>query len=127
MRLELTQPCALCELDIAQLIAYVLPRKSIEPPPRFPAVRRDLALVLDREFPVGSVVRTVAQVESPLLEGVELFDVYEGEPIASGKKSVALALNYRAKDRTLTDEEVNRAHAALVAEVTARLGAELRQ
>ncbi len=127
MRLELTQPSALCELDIAQLIAYVLPRQSIEPPPRFPAVRRDLALVLDREFPVGSVVRTVAQVESPLLEGVELFNVYEGEPIASGKKSVALALNYRAKDRTLTDEEVNRAHAALVAEVTARLGAELRQ
>jgi len=127
MRLELTQPCALCELDIAQLIAYVLPRQSIEPPPRFPAVRRDLALVLDREFPVGSVVRTVAQVESPLLEGVELFDVYEGEPIASGKKSVALALNYRAKDRTLTDEEVNQAHAALIAEVTARLGAELRQ
>ncbi len=127
MRLELTQPCALCELDIAQLIAYVLPRKSIEPPPRFPAVGRDLALVVDRDFPAGSVVRTVAQVESPLLEGVELFDVYEGEPIASGKKSVALALSYRARDRTLTDEEVNRAHAALVAEVTARLGAELRQ
>ncbi len=113
MRLELTEPCALCELDITELIAYVLPRQSIEPPPRFPAVRRDLALVIDREFPVGSVVRTVAQVESPLLEDVELFDVYEGEPIATGKKSVALALNYRAKDRTLTDEEVNRAHAAL--------------
>jgi len=58
---------------------------------------------------------------------VELFDVYEGEPIATGKKSVALALSYRARDRTLTDEEVNRAHAALVAEVTARLGVELRQ
>jgi phenylalanyl-tRNA synthetase beta chain len=126
-RLELTEPCALCELDITELIAYVLPRRSIEPPPRFPAVRRDLAVVIDREFPAGSVMQTVAQVESPLLEDVELFDVYEGEPIATGKKSVALALSYRARDRTLTDEEVNRAHAALVAEVLARLGAELRQ
>ncbi len=127
MRLELDLPCVLCELDIKGLIAYVLPRQSIEPPARFPAVRRDLALVVDREFPAGSVVRAVAQVESPLLEDVELFDVYEGEPIATGKKSVALALSYRARDRTLTDEEVNRAHAALVAEVTARLGVELRQ
>ncbi len=127
MRLALAEACALCELDISKIIAYVPTRKSIEPPPRFPAVRRDLAVVVDREFPAGNVMRTVAGMETPLLESVELFDVYEGESIAPGKKSVALALSYRARDRTLTDEEVNRAHAALVAAVLARLGAELRQ
>jgi phenylalanyl-tRNA synthetase beta chain len=126
MRLELTEPCALCELDIGTLIAYGSRRKSIEPPPRYPAIRRDLALVLDRDFPAESVVRTVAQIESPWLEGAELFDVYEGESVGAGKKSVAFALSYRAKDRTLTDEEVNRAHAALVTQALSRLGAELR-
>jgi phenylalanyl-tRNA synthetase beta chain len=83
--------------------------------------------VIDRECPADSVVRTVGQIGSSLLESVELFDVYEGEPIQEGKKSVALALSYRARDRTLTDEEVNRVHAALVAQALTRLGAELRQ
>lgn len=127
MRLELNGPCATFELDIKHLIAYGLPAKSIEPPPRFPAVRRDLALVLDREFPAGGVVATVKQIGPPILERVELFNVYVGEPIAAGKKSLALALSYRAKDRTLTDEEVNRAHAELVGLALARLGAQLRQ
>jgi phenylalanyl-tRNA synthetase beta chain len=58
---------------------------------------------------------------------VTVFDVYEGASIVSGKKSVALALTYRGKDRTLTDEEVNRVHAALIEKVCTRLGAELRQ
>ena len=101
--------------------------ESIEAPPRFPAVRRDLALVIDREFPAAAVVKTVRELGSDLLEDVAVFDVYEGQSVASGKKSVALALTYRARDRTLTDEEVNRVHAALVEAARMRLGAELRQ
>jgi phenylalanyl-tRNA synthetase beta chain len=99
----------------------------IEAPPRFPAVRRDLALVIDREFPADAVVRTVRKLGDEMLEDVAVFDVYEGQSVASGKKSVAMALTYRAKDRTLTDEEVNRVHAALVEAARTRLGAELRQ
>ena len=62
-----------------------------------------------------------------MLESVEVFDVYEGESIAPGKKSMALACRYRGKDRTLTDEEVNRTHAELTERVRMQLGAELRQ
>jgi len=128
LRLELDEACALCELDLAKLISYgFTPRKPIEPPPRFPSVRRDLALVIDRDFPADKIVRTIRHVASSLLEAVEVFDVYEGGTIPDGKKSVALALRFRAKDRTLRDEEVNRAHALVVAELRARLGAELRQ
>ena len=87
MRLELTQPCALCELDIAQLIAYVLPRQSIEPPPRFPAVRRDLALVLDREFPVGSVVRTVAQLSRRCLRVWSCLTSTRGSRSRAGRRA----------------------------------------
>jgi phenylalanyl-tRNA synthetase beta chain len=56
-----------------------------------------------------------------------VFDVYEGTAVGAGRKSVALACRYRGKDRTLTDEEVNRVHAVLVEQARTRLGAELRQ
>ena len=83
-------------------------------PPRFPAVRRDLALVVDRDISAARVIAAIRESASPLLEGVEVFDVYEGGSIAPGKKSMALACRYRGKDRTLTDEEVNRAHGELI-------------
>ena len=128
MERDLSEPCVVCELDLEKLQAYGFsPRRTIEAPPRFPSVRRDLALVLDRAVPAATAVATVRELGSDLLEDVTVFDVYEGQSVASGKKSVALALTYRAKDRTLTDEEVNRIHAALVEAARARLGAELRQ
>ncbi|MGA9742094.1 phenylalanine--tRNA ligase subunit beta, partial [Candidatus Binatus sp.] len=128
MRLDLNDPCAVYELDMSSLIAYGFsPRKTFQPPPKYPAIRRDLALVLDRNFPVDMVVKTIRECGASLLESVEVFDVYEGTAVAAGKKSVALACRYRAKDRTLTDEEVNRIHAVLVEQARTRLGAELRQ
>ena len=128
MRLDLNDPCAVYELDMSSLIAYGFsPRKTFQPPPKYPAIRRDLALVLDRNFPVDMVVKTIRECGASLLESVEVFDVYEGPAVAAGKKSVALACRYRAKDRTLTDEEVNRIHAVLVEQARTRLGAELRQ
>jgi len=128
MERDLSQTCVVCELDLEKLRAYGFsPRATIEAPPRFPAVRRDLALVLDRGFPAASAVAAIRELGSDLLEDVVVFDVYEGQSIASGKKSVAMALTYRARDRTLTDEEVNRVHAALIEAARARLGAELRQ
>ena len=128
LRLELTGPCVLFELDMRQLIAYGLaPRPKVAPPPRFPAVRRDLALVIDHDFPANKVSEVLRGLDSDLLESVELFDVYAGGSLPAGKKSVAVACRYRGKDRTLTDDEVNRAHAALVERATRQLGAELRQ
>ncbi|MGA7870788.1 MAG: phenylalanine--tRNA ligase subunit beta, partial [Candidatus Binatus sp.] len=128
MRLDLNEPCAVYELDLSSLIAYGFsPRKTFQPPPKFPAIRRDLALVLDRNFPADMVVKTIRECGASLLESVEVFDVYEGTAVAAGKKSVALACRYRAKDRTLTDEEVNRIHAVLIEQARMRLGAELRQ
>jgi phenylalanyl-tRNA synthetase beta chain len=128
IRLELNSPCALTELDLVHLIAYGFPsRQEIASPPRFPAIRRDLALVVDRDLAAARVIAAIRESASPLLESVEVFDVYEGGSIAPGKKSMALACRYRGKDRTLTDEEVNRAHGELIEGARGRLGAELRQ
>ncbi|HEY2523808.1 MAG TPA: phenylalanine--tRNA ligase subunit beta [Candidatus Binataceae bacterium] len=128
MRIELGSPCVLTELDLGHLIAYgFLPRQEVTAPPRYPAIRRDLALVVDRGIPAARVIAAIRESAPPLLESVEVFDVYEGESIAPGKKSMALACRYRGKDRTLTDEEVNRAHGDLTEGARRRLGAELRQ
>lgn len=127
LRLQLSNQCAFFELDFAYLITYRPPHTAAAAPPRFPAVRRDVALVLDRDVPAKSALKTIARIDAPLLESVELFDAYEGGSVPAGKKSLALACRYRAKDRTLTDEEVNRAHARVVDLTLASLGAELRK
>jgi phenylalanyl-tRNA synthetase beta chain len=127
LRLELSNPSVLFEVDLRQFIACgSISRQVIKAPPKYPAIRRDLALVLDQDIPANTVVQTLTSIESPLLESVELFDVYEGSQVPQGKKSVALACRYRGNDRTLTDEEVNRAHMALVERANALLGAVLR-
>jgi phenylalanyl-tRNA synthetase beta chain len=128
IRVEVSSPCVLSELDLVHLIAYgFLPRQEVIAPPRYPAVRRDLALVVDRDVSAARVIAAIRESAQPLLESVEVFDVYEGGTIAPGKKSMALACRYRGKDRTLTDEEVNRTHGELIERVRRGLGAELRQ
>ena len=84
-------------------------------------------MVVDRDVSAARVIAAIRESAPPLLESVEVFDVYEGGTIAPGKKSMALACRYRGKDRTLTDEEVNRTHGELIERVRRGLGAELRQ
>jgi phenylalanyl-tRNA synthetase beta chain len=126
-RLEFNRTCALFELDFAALANYRRPPRTIQPPPRFPAVRRDLAIVLDHQTPAAEVLGAVARANQPWLESAEIFDVYTGEGVAADKKSVALSMRYRSPERTLTDEEVNRAHQELVATVLPQLNAQMRQ
>ena len=94
------------------------------PIPRFPAVLRDLAVVVDDRTPAAAV-EAVVRAE-PLVESVTLFDVYRGAPLPAGKKNLALAISYRAADRTLTDAEADAAHARIVKRLGESLGAELR-
>ncbi len=92
--------------------------------PRFPAVLRDLAVVVANEVEARSVLDGVRA--EPLVEDVTLFDVYKGAPIPDGKKNLAMAIRYRAADRTLTDSEADGAHARIVERLKGELGAELR-
>jgi len=92
--------------------------------PRFPAVLRDLAVVVADGVQAEAVLAVVR--EDPLVEDATLFDVYRGAPIPAGKKNLALAIRYRAPDRTLTDADADAAHARIVKRLAERLGAELR-
>lgn len=94
------------------------------PIPRLPAVLRDLAVVVREEVEAAAVQSVVR--EEPLVEAVTLFDVYRGAPLPEGRKNLALAIRYRAADRTLTDAEADAAHARIVARLREKVGAELR-
>jgi phenylalanyl-tRNA synthetase beta chain len=109
-------------LDALVRAARLVPRhRSI---PRFPAVLRDLAVVLAEEVQAAAVEALLR--EEPLVESVTLFDVYRGAPLPAGKKNLAFAIAYRVPDRTLTDAEADAAHARMVKRLAERLGAELR-
>jgi phenylalanyl-tRNA synthetase beta chain len=91
----------------------------------FPALRQDLALVLPEEVPARQVLDLVRDAAGELLEEVEIFDVYTGAQVGEGRRSLALALSFRALERTLTDEDVAPVRARIV-EALAPLGGELR-
>ena len=91
----------------------------------FPAVIQDIAVVVDEDVPAAEVERVVREAAGELLDRVELFDVYRGEQLGEGRKSLALRLEFRSPERTLTDEDVAAARVAIEAEL-AKLGGGLR-
>ena len=101
-----------------------LPAPSVSP---FPAVFQDVALIVDAEVAAQNVVDAVREGAGELLEDVRLFDVYTGPQIGEGRKSIALALRFRAVDRTLTEDEASAARDAAVANAAQRVGAEQRR
>lgn len=92
----------------------------------FPALHQDIALVVDEDVPAERVRATVEEGAGELIESVELFDIFRGEQLGEGKKSLAFQLLFRAADRTLTDEEVNEHRTAAAELAKQRLGAEMR-
>jgi len=116
----------LAEIDLDRLLALVSPEMSMAPISRFPAVRQDLAVVVDEAIPAIRVKEEIQAGGGDILREVELFDLYGGAPIPSGKKSLAYSLTYQALDRTLTDEEVARVHKRIVKHLAVQLDARLR-
>jgi phenylalanyl-tRNA synthetase beta chain len=123
---DLPTPIFVAEVSLDAVEA--LPDRVIQyhPLARFPGVQRDLAVVVSLDVPAAEVTRAIEGIRPPWLKRVALFDVYEGAQVGSGRKSLAYSLLYQADDRTLTDAEVNRAHAEVVERLRAELGAEVR-
>lgn len=94
--------------------------------PKFPASSRDVALVVKDGIPAGEVESAVREAAGPLAEAVRLFDRFVGGQVPEGHASLAFRVVYRSAERTLTDAEVDAAHANVVAKATARFGAQLR-
>ena len=116
--------CAV-ELNLDAIpITEVMPAPAVSP---FPAVFQDVALIVDEDVAAQSVVDAVRDGAGALLEDVRLFDVYTGPQIGEGRKSLALALRFRAADRTLTEDEASAARDAAVQTAADRVGAVQRR
>ncbi|TCS96689.1 phenylalanine--tRNA ligase subunit beta [Hazenella coriacea] len=115
------------QIDLAELFAAMNDELLYQPIPRFPAVTRDLAMIVDKEIPVGEIEEGIREAAGELLKSITLFDVFVGEQIGEGKKSVAYSLIYRAMDRTLTDEEIQGIHQGVVDHLESQFKAKLRQ
>jgi phenylalanyl-tRNA synthetase beta chain len=109
------------------LLANVVASPKYKPAPRFPAVKRDIALLAKNSVLSAEIESAVIQKGGKILEEVSLFDVYKGAGVPEGEKSLAYSLVFRASDRTLTDAEVNAALEKILASVKEKTGAALRE
>ena len=114
------------DLSVTTLAALPPAMTRYEPLPRFPAVQRDLAIVVAGDVTAGAVEEAIRGMDLPLLTRISLFDVYTGGQVGAGKRSLAWSLTFQAPDRTLTDAEVNRLHERIVTEIARRFQAEVR-
>ena len=122
--LDIAEPVTLFELDLPSLLPMLPERRAIEVVPRFPAVEQDLAVVVGEDVAAG--VLQAALESSKLVAAARVFDVYRGEQLPAGKKSIAFAIRYQAGDRTLTAEDANGEQDRLMQRLAHQFGAELR-
>lgn len=117
----------LAELNITKLVKYSRANKKYVEVPKFPAVERDIAIIVDEKVKVGQIEKIVTKKAKKLLESMQLFDIYRSEKLGENKKSVAYSLIFRDKNKTLSDEEINATMEAIISELEKTLGAELRK
>ena len=116
--------CYYFELNLSKLPAKKF--KKIKALPKFPAALRDLAVLVDKDVPVGEMMTIIKKAGGNMLEEVELFDVYQGEQIEAGKKNVAFNLVFRKAEATMTQNEVNELFDKILAQLNKNFGATLR-
>ncbi len=123
----LKQDAYVFELDLAAVMAQMPSQIQAAPLPRFPSISQDITLIVDRNIPVGDVLdqmKTIAGKEN-LVENMYLFDLYEGSPLADGKKSLSFRIVYRSDAKTLTEKHIRKIHSAISSRVVETLHADL--
>ncbi len=115
------------DFDLAAILGKMGSAYFFEPISPYPAVREDLALVVDQQIPAADVADALRQAGGFLLKNVELFDVYEGSQIPDGKKSLAYHLTFQAPNKTLTDKDAYKQRQRILTQLGQRMGARLRE
>ncbi|MFS8540500.1 MAG: phenylalanine--tRNA ligase subunit beta [Tissierellales bacterium] len=116
----------IADLDFDIIVNKANLEKSYRPLPKYPAIERDIAIVVDEDILVGDLKKTILENGQGLIEKVELFDVYTGAQVPQGKKSVAFSMVFRSYDRTLVDDEVNEIQQNIVKALEEKYDAKLR-
>jgi len=121
---EISEPVYLFEINLTALLPYTISHKMFQPIPRFPAIVRDMALIVGTGVSHQRVLDIIKSF--PLVNQVTLFDVYAGEQVPRGKKSLAYRIAFQSPVHTLTDEEVNEVQQRILNKLSGELGATLR-
>jgi phenylalanyl-tRNA synthetase beta chain len=120
------RPVGLLELDMDALTEVARGSRFMEPISRYPAVAQDLAIIVDEDTPASEAERLIRAAGGRLLVGVTLFDVYRGEQIPEGKKSLAYSLSFQSLTGTLRDKQVAKLQGRILKRLRKKIGAELR-
>jgi phenylalanyl-tRNA synthetase beta chain len=123
---KIKQPVFLVEIGLGAWLQSVVEESSLQELMRFPAVQRDLSIVVDRTLDYGIIESSILNAGISELRKCFPFDIYTGEKLPTGKKSISISIVYQAVDRTLTDDEVARYHESITRLLNERLGAQLR-
>ena len=124
-RFEIEDDVYLFEIDVDALAPVARRARAFAAPSRFPTLAEDLAVVVDAATSAAAVEAVLRRPR--LVESVRLFDLYTGDPVPAGKKSLAYTITYRAPDRTLTDADVAKVRAGVVRQLERELGASIRE
>ena len=133
MNYDINKRCYLAELNISKVVKYSKQNKKYEEVPKFPAVERDLAIIVDEGVEVGAIEQVITKKAKRLLKGkksleeIKLFDIYRDKKLGENKKSVAYSLIFRDRTKSLSDEEVNPVMKEIAEELQKKFGAELRK
>ncbi|MBE0411458.1 MAG: phenylalanine--tRNA ligase subunit beta, partial [Anaerolineales bacterium] len=126
-RLDVNEfPILVADFDLDMIIDSIPERYNVQPVPVYPPVLEDLAIVVDEDLPAARVESTIRKAAKDIVTAVQLFDVYRGESIGQGKKSLAYAITYQAPDRTLTDNEVARIRQRIIQMLNVEINARIR-
>jgi phenylalanyl-tRNA synthetase beta chain len=110
---DLKQAAYLFELNIDSLIKLLPETRHSKPIPKFPAVPRDITIIVNKNIESGAILECIENIQEQLIEKIQLFDVFTGNPISPGKKSVSIRVTYRSSKKTLEDEDVGNIHKAI--------------
>ncbi|MCP4362566.1 MAG: phenylalanine--tRNA ligase subunit beta [Chloroflexi bacterium] len=127
IQVEREQPVLAADIDLEALIPHIPPYYSYTPISPYPPVEEDLAVVVDKDVTAVTVAATIRQAGGYLLKDVQLFDVYEGEQLGKGKKSLAYHLTFQAADKTLNDKVVSKQRKKIIGAIKHRLNANIRE
>ena len=124
---ELEKKAYIAEIYIEDLLPLISWVKKFTPLAKFPSVRRDISIIVNRSIESAMLINIVKEIGKDLVESVNIFDIYQGKQIIPQEKALALGVNYRSKQRTLTDDEVNKIHEEIIGEIRRQTGGRLRE
>ena len=124
--LGITKKAYIFEMDVLTLMKYTANKTSYTALPKYPAISRDLAMLVDATVNAAEIERVIAQNGGQYFKGVTLFDIYTGKQIAEGKKSMAFTMQFQSNEKTLTDAEADEAFQRILSAVQQEFQAELR-